>query len=251
MGKVDIMSIGCNERVMKRVAILLSAALSISPAVAVPALAEEAATGSVPVEAANAAEGDKSQDSSTSKTDDATSDSKEDAVATVTTIGETGAATTQPCFTLKDAEAAIQDGGTLTLCKDMTDEVYTITIEHANVKVTAEQGVTFRGTISIKAAGCTVSGIKFLNPGGKETKDCFSNCVEIHATGATVEKCIFDVPSGEWPVKPIVKPGDDIWWQPNCVRVQETTGCTITHNTFNLGWINEVNDKGGDCRLRL
>ena len=62
------MSIGCNERVMKRVAILLSAALSISPALAVPALAEEAATGSVPVEAANAAEGDQNQDSSTSQT---------------------------------------------------------------------------------------------------------------------------------------------------------------------------------------
>ena len=241
MGKVDIMSIGCNERVMKRVAILLSAALSISPAVAVPALAEEASTtGSVPVASANAAEGDQNQDSSTSKTDDVASDPKEDAVATVTTTGET-----KPFSTLEDAVKAVNDsGGTLTLCRSMIDDVYKITIEHADVTVTAEEGVVFRGTISIgtKATGCTVKDITFTNPGGNEKDECFSNCIEIHATGATVEKCTFDVPSGVWPVKDD-KDDKKIYWQPNCVRVQ-ANNCFITGNTFNLGRINEENAEG-------
>ena len=244
MGKVAMMSIGCNERVMKRVAILLSAALSISPAVAVPALAEEASTtGSVPVEAANAAEGAQNQDSSTSKTGVASTVPTERTVATVTTISETGKHTTS-CDTLKEAVEAVKDGDTLTLCQSMTDEVHRITIEHANVTVTAEKGVVFRGTISIgtNATGCTVSGITFTNPGGNEKDKCFSNCIEIHAEDATVEKCTFDVPSGVWPVK------DDndnkkIYWQPNCVMVQ-ATDCTITGNTFNLGRINEENAEG-------
>lgn len=249
-------------------ALLLSATLAVSPVLAVPAFATQDGDAPSPIEQNDEQTTDQGgeKDPEVEKTPDAETvdpEAEKDPDAEQGTGEKDGAAekdgvpadtTDQPAaeprsggvaqvggqtYTdLADAvEAVNKNGGTLTLLESTSEN---ISISHPGVTVTAaqDQDVEYTGSLTL-AEKCIVENMSFRNPGSTAVGKGFSNCINM-ANGATVRNCTFTVPSGVW----AKKSEGYMWWQPNCISVNGKQGCTIEHNTFNLGRINEKNADG-------
>ena len=125
--------------------------------------------------------------------------------------------------TLAGAIAAAKSGDTVTLVKDSSEAV-TIT---EKITLTAAKDVTFSGSLTFEpdSEGSEVDGVRFENNGARKVADI----VTIKAPNITVQNCKFTVPSAVWAYKA----------QPNCIKIQGTSGAVIDNNTFYLGRIQD------------
>ena len=129
--------------------------------------------------------------------------------------------------TLAGAIAAAKSGDTVTLVKDSSEAV---TI-NKKITLTAAKGVTFSGSLTFEpdSEGSEVDGVRFENNGGARK---VADIVTIKAPNITVQNCKFTVPSAVW----------DYNAQPNCIKIQWTSGAVIDNNTFYLGRIQDSYD---------
>ena len=128
---------------------------------------------------------------------------------------------------LTDAVAAAGTGDTVTLVKDSSEAV---TI-NKKITLTAAKDVTFSGSLTFEpdSEGSEVDGVRFENNGGARK---VADIVTIKAPNITVQNCKFTVPSAVWAYKA----------QPNCIKIQGTSGAVIDNNTFYLGRIQDSYD---------